>query len=78
MQRLFTRCFGRINRMKYIELSAPGNVRMPLVGLGTWRAQPQETEGAVETALRVGYRLIGKFPAGAAPGLTEWGFRHGF
>lgn len=46
--------------MKYIELSGNNNVRMPIVGLGTWRAQPQETETAIENALKVGYRHIGK------------------
>lgn len=46
--------------MQYIELSGDGKVRMPIVGLGTWRAQPQETENAVENALKFGYRHIGK------------------
>ncbi|CAG9813059.1 unnamed protein product [Phaedon cochleariae] len=31
---------------------------MPMVGLGTWRAQPQEIEIAVESALENGYRHI--------------------
>lgn len=33
---------------------------MPLVGLGTWRAEPQDAEAAVEAALNAGYRHIGK------------------
>lgn len=32
---------------------------MPIVGLGTWRASPQETEQAVQAALDSGYRHIG-------------------
>ncbi|XP_047112438.1 1,5-anhydro-D-fructose reductase-like [Schistocerca piceifrons] len=32
--------------------------RMPLVGLGTWQAAPEEVERAVEAALEAGYRLF--------------------
>ncbi|VEN64780.1 unnamed protein product [Callosobruchus maculatus] len=31
---------------------------MPIVGLGTWRAQPEEIENAVQAALESGYRHI--------------------
>lgn len=48
-------------KMKYLKLSTPGQEhRMPLVGLGTWRAPPEEAEAAVEAALNAGYRHIGK------------------
>ena len=33
-------------------------VPMPALGLGVYRSSPQETAGAVEAALREGYRLI--------------------
>lgn len=33
-------------------------VRMPALGLGVYQSTPQETAGAVEAALREGYRLI--------------------
>ncbi|KAG5899518.1 hypothetical protein JTB14_008207 [Gonioctena quinquepunctata] len=42
--------------MKCVKLSN-GNL-MPIVGLGTWRTQPQETENAVQSALENGYRHI--------------------
>lgn len=47
---------GRPSRMKYVELSE--GVQIPIVGLGTWRAQPKEVEQAVSTALKFGYRHI--------------------
>ncbi|HEY1480471.1 MAG TPA: aldo/keto reductase [Gaiellales bacterium] len=34
------------------------DVRMPLVGLGTWQAQGRESYDAVRSALDVGYRMI--------------------
>lgn len=46
--------------MKFIKLSSSG-LEMPIVGLGTWRAQPQEMENAVNIALEAGYRHIGKW-----------------
>lgn len=47
--------------MKYLKLSTPGQEHlMPLVGLGTWRAPPEEAEAAVDAALSAGYRHIGK------------------
>lgn len=33
-------------------------LRMPLVGLGTWKGQPGQMREAVEHALRVGYRHV--------------------
>ncbi|KAJ8923970.1 hypothetical protein NQ315_006746 [Exocentrus adspersus] len=42
--------------MKLIKLNS-GNT-MPVIGLGTWRAQPQEVENAVAVALEAGYRHI--------------------
>ncbi|XP_074034563.1 aldo-keto reductase family 1 member A1 [Leptinotarsa decemlineata] len=42
--------------MKSIKLS--NGSEMPLVGLGTWRAQPKEIENAVQIALENGYRHI--------------------
>lgn len=47
--------------MKFIQLSGSDKLQMPIVGLGTWRAQPQEVENAVTAALNAGYRHIGKF-----------------
>lgn len=46
--------------MKFIQLCGSDKLQMPIVGLGTWRAQPQEVENAVNAALNVGYRHIGK------------------
>lgn len=47
--------------MKYVKLSTPGQEHlMPLVGLGTWRAEPEDAEAVVEAALQAGYRHIGK------------------
>ncbi|XP_030765036.1 1,5-anhydro-D-fructose reductase-like [Sitophilus oryzae] len=43
--------------MKTIKLTGSG-LEMPVVGLGTWRAQPQEVENAVNVALESGYRHI--------------------
>lgn len=45
--------------MKLIKLSS-GNY-IPIVGLGTWRAQPEEVESAVTVALEAGYRHIGNY-----------------
>ncbi len=36
----------------------PGGVRMPLVGLGTWKASGEDAYRAVLTALEVGYRHV--------------------
>lgn len=46
--------------MKFVKLSTSA-LEMPIVGLGTWRAQPQEMENAVNIALEAGYRHIGKY-----------------
>ncbi|XP_050296681.1 1,5-anhydro-D-fructose reductase-like [Anthonomus grandis grandis] len=43
--------------MKTVRLVSSG-LEMPIVGLGTWRAQPQEVESAVNAALECGYRHI--------------------
>lgn len=43
--------------MKTIKLAGSG-LEMPVVGLGTWRAQPEEVENAVSVALDCGYRHI--------------------
>lgn len=56
-------CFGcgpfRERRMsRFVRLAT--NQQMPIVGLGTWRAQPEETEKAVWEALEAGYRHIGE------------------
>ena len=42
--------------MKYHDL-ANGD-RMPLLGLGTWKAAPGEVGAAVSTALELGYRHL--------------------
>lgn len=49
-----------VEKMKFVKLSASG-MEMPIVGLGTWRAQPQEMENAVNIALEAGYRHIGEY-----------------
>lgn len=49
-----------VEKMKFVKLSTSG-LEMPIVGLGTWRAQPQEMENAVNIALEAGYRHIGKY-----------------
>jgi diketogulonate reductase-like aldo/keto reductase len=39
--------------------SLPGGVRIPLLGLGVYQSRPgEETRGAVEAALRLGYRHV--------------------
>lgn len=45
--------------MKFITLSGLNGSKIPIVGLGTWRAQPDETVSAVLAALECGYRHIG-------------------
>ncbi|XP_045478114.1 aldo-keto reductase family 1 member A1-A-like isoform X2 [Harmonia axyridis] len=42
--------------MKTLKLNSGHDI--PIVGLGTWRAQPEETEKAVHTALEAGYKHI--------------------
>lgn len=37
---------------------------IPVVGLGTWQSPSDEVAKAVESALKGGYRHIGKFPLG--------------
>ncbi|KAF5298739.1 hypothetical protein FQR65_LT09608 [Abscondita terminalis] len=44
--------------MKTITLSNTDKTQMPIVGLGTWRAQPEEIRNAVLAALNCGYRHI--------------------
>lgn len=47
--------------MKFIKLAHVNTLlEMPIVGLGTWRAQPAEVEKALWAALDAGYRHIGK------------------
>lgn len=46
--------------MKFLQLAGTEKLQMPVVGLGTWRAQPQEVENAVTAALNAGYRHIGR------------------
>lgn len=53
-----------LSKMKYITLNGAEKVQMPLVGLGTWRAQPEEIEKVVLTALDSGYRHIGNLYCG--------------
>ncbi|KAJ8942646.1 hypothetical protein NQ318_013359 [Aromia moschata] len=43
------------SRVPYIKLSC-GNVQMPIVGLGTWKAQRDEVQNAINVALEKGYR----------------------
>lgn len=45
--------------MKSITICGINKLQMPVVGLGTWRGKPEETENAVLTALENGYRHIG-------------------
>lgn len=42
--------------MKYVELN--NNVKMPVIGLGTFLLSPDEARNSVEEALKVGYKLI--------------------
>jgi 2,5-diketo-D-gluconate reductase A len=39
-------------------LTLNNGVRMPALGLGVFQSSPEETAGAVRTALEVGYRHI--------------------
>lgn len=45
--------------MKYVTLPGTRGVKMPMVGLGTWKTQPEEIQGAVLSAMDAGYRHIG-------------------
>ncbi|CAH1956252.1 unnamed protein product [Acanthoscelides obtectus] len=42
--------------MKTVKLANGADI--PIVGLGTWRSQPEEIENAVQIALENGYRHI--------------------
>ncbi|KAF5288490.1 hypothetical protein FQA39_LY15419 [Lamprigera yunnana] len=44
--------------MKKVILNNDAKTLMPIVGLGTWRAQPEEVQNAVLIALEFGYRHI--------------------
>lgn len=46
--------------MNTIQLSGSGQFKMPIVGLGTWRAKPEEVKSAVTAALECGYTHIGE------------------
>jgi diketogulonate reductase-like aldo/keto reductase len=40
------------------SLTLNNGIQLPALGFGVFRSSPEETAGAVESALRVGYRLI--------------------
>ena len=42
--------------MEYVELN--DGTKMPILGLGTFRIEPYDSENAVCNALKMGYRLI--------------------
>lgn len=52
----------QINRknMQYVTLSGPDACKIPIIGLGTWKAIKDDVYNAVLAALDVGYRHIGK------------------
>ncbi len=41
--------------MEYIMLS--NNIRIPVLGLGTFMISPEDTEKSVYAALKLGYRI---------------------
>lgn len=45
--------------MKYIPLSYPVGLNIPIVGLGTWKSTVEELQSTLTTALDCGYRHIG-------------------
>lgn len=47
--------------MKYIPLSHPKGLNIPILGLGTWKATVEEIENALTKALECGYRHIGTY-----------------
>lgn len=57
--KILTRVVSGYLAMKYLTLRGSGG-EMPVLGLGTWQAAPQEVEDAVTLALQLGYRHIGQ------------------
>nr|CAH7744769.1 unnamed protein product [Callosobruchus chinensis] len=49
---------GFIKAVSKTTVKLSNGAEMPIVGLGTWRAQPEEMENAVQAALENGYRHI--------------------
>ena len=41
-----------------LKNSPDGTLRMPQVGLGTWRADVNKTRDAVIAAIKAGYRMV--------------------
>ncbi|XP_022920703.1 aldo-keto reductase family 1 member A1-like isoform X2 [Onthophagus taurus] len=44
--------------MNYLTITGLRHLRMPMIGLGTWRAPPEEVQNSVLQALDIGYRHI--------------------
>ncbi|KAG1660737.1 hypothetical protein FOA52_010611 [Chlamydomonas sp. UWO 241] len=54
----YTNLGGLINGVEMPSVKLSSGHSIPVMGLGTWKAEPGEVKAAVETAIRMGYRHV--------------------